>query len=37
MLNEPSIEQVLSKYLFSEQMNEQMNTGSIIDHPCFHD
>lgn len=26
MLNEPGIEQVLSKYLFSEQMNEQMNT-----------
>lgn len=26
MLNEPGIEQVLSKYLFSEQMNKQMNT-----------
>lgn len=26
MLNEPGMEQVLSKYLFGEQMSEQMNT-----------
>ena len=26
MLNEPGMEQVLSKYLFGEQMSEQMST-----------